>query len=163
MSETVHVAGACAVKVDVLGSGLAVLGYTVNGVNIDEREHVENVPGDEHGGDNGPPIDQVLLPPLHLIHLEMSKWDDAVLAQVARRIKATTSTAGVSTWPVLMRGSDAYMRLLLLGPNFVRNYTLARPTGDISINGIGLRSSRARLTFEAHVTTATGVMFNTTT
>lgn len=161
MSTIVNVAGPVLIKVNTgSAGGLADLGYSANGVNIDEQDFNENVPGDENGGDAGPPIDVLHHGQIHIIQMELTKWDPTVAARISNRVNASAPTAGTVEPGVLYAGDSKFMRLLLTGDNFTRNYLAAIPRGSIGLNA-GSRYSRQRLAFECHA--VSGVIWNTTT
>ena len=57
MANLVHVAGLALIKISFGGSGYLELGYTRNGADITHEGFFLDVPGDENGGDEGPPIE----------------------------------------------------------------------------------------------------------
>ena len=158
MAAAVHVAGTLAISTDVSGS-LAALGYSVNGVNITVLEFMENIPGDEKGGDAGPPIDVLSHGTIHIVEFDMTKWDDALAGQIDTRVKS--GTAGSVSAGDLMRADSKALRLLLNGANFTRNYLHAIPRGNIQLGPVGSRYSRRRFVFECH--DVGGVLYNSTT
>lgn len=158
MAALVHVAGTCAISTDITGS-LTLLGYSVNGVDIEEQDYMENIHGDEKGGDAGTPIDVLKHPDLHIVTMELSKWDDTVAGVISSRVNG--GVAGSTSYGVLYRSDNKYCRLLLNAANFTRNYLIAIPRTPIRLGPTGSRSSRLRLVFECH--DSTGVLWNTTT
>lgn len=158
MALAVHVAGPCLIRTDVSGT-LQSLGYSVNGVDIETVEFRENVAGDENGGDAGPPIEVLKHGDLHIVSIEMSKWEDALVRQLETRVK--NGTAGSVTSGILYHANSRFVRLLLTAPNFTRNYLAAIPIGPCHRGQIGSRYSRTRLQFECHA--VGGVLYNTVT
>lgn len=161
MALTIPLAGPVLIRVNP-GNGLADLGYSANGVTVEEQDFTENVPGDERGGDAGPPIDIVQHGQIHIIQLELTKWDTAIMARVANRLSAASPVAGVITRTKLYLGDNMAMRLILVGPGYTRNYPLAIPRGPIRMAPVGSRPSRQTLSFECHEGDA-GLMWNTST
>jgi hypothetical protein len=62
------------------------LGYTRNGVDFTDEGYFIDVPGDEFGGDEGPPIDIQFLGTIARFRCEFTKYDSAVAAQLAGRV-----------------------------------------------------------------------------
>jgi hypothetical protein len=144
-----------------VGSGTAgaleYLGYTINGVRITERTFITGIPGDENGGDSGPPVDYQKFGDQHFINLELGKYVNSVLVKVASRWNNPTGAAiAVGT---LFNCNNYSFRVLLIGPNFTRNYVSCIPMDDIERAPLGSQFTRASLTFVASV--SGGVLFNT--
>lgn len=83
MAVEIHVPGATLIQVGT-GSAAALedLGYTVNGVDIEEQNFYIDVHGDEHGGDAGPPIDIQWVGQLHILRMTLSKFDKTILDKI---------------------------------------------------------------------------------
>lgn len=161
MARVVVVGGLCDVQVDSNGNGtqLVSLGYTANAADVTREAFWLNVPGDENGGDDGPPIEIQFLGEIARIRLELTKWDIAVAAQIEARAQSFTSgqpgTAGT-----LMFADTQYFRLLLRTPTTPLNFPLAIPRGQIEINR-GTKFSRLILEFECHKDGSDpGVLYN---
>lgn len=160
MAATVNVACSLTVKVDA-GSGLAVLGYTVEGGRYTVRPFQTPVHSDENGGPNGPPIDIIQHGVIHTWALELIRYDSSVMNIVETYKQG--GTPGSSTNPcTLLFGDAKFFRLLLVATNFTRNYVRAIPT-DISIGPIGATATRAMVTFDCYAEPTAGVIHNTTT
>lgn len=158
----VNVAGKTQIWVGTGAAGvLEFLGYSINGVQIVERPFFTNVPGDENGGDEGPPVEKQHMGDLHYLRLELSKWDDLIMAKIRARLRGNTEAQSITPGTLVVCGS-LYYRLLLSGPNFTRNYLVAIPSEPYEMN-VGTRWSRASIEFECHRNALTGVMWNTTT
>lgn len=161
MAITVHVNGGCLVKIDAnRGDGLQSLGYTGNGASIREVDYTENVPGDQNGGDSGPPIDVQYFGSHHEIDLEFTNWDASVAAPLMAKVN--NGTAGVL--PIagsLMLSGALYYRLVLTGYE-PRNYLYAFLRNGVEINK-GTKFSRLRLQFFAMASGPGGTLYNTTT
>lgn len=164
MAITIHVAGACLAKIDAnQGSGLESLGYTVNGAEIEERDYHSDVPGDQNGGEEGPPIDVQYFGAVHVVRLDLSSWDTAVVNKLLAKI--ATGTAGTLPTPGSLMGSGSLTyRLLLLTTNEPRNYPRAFLRNGVRKNH-GTKFSRLSLEFECHGSTAGGggTLYNATT
>lgn len=160
MAVQVNVSGALLVKTGTgSASALEDLGYSINGVEIQEDVFTGDVPGDQNGGDQGPPIDIQYFGEVHRISIDLSKYDPAVAAKIQSKYKGGTAGA-IGTPGSLFIGATTYYRLLLTGTNFTRNYLGAIPRQPMAINA-GTKFSVQRFVFECHA--IGGVLWNTTT
>ena len=85
MAVGVQVFGAAKVSVDD-----EELGYTRNGADLTDEAFFVDVPGDENGGDEGPPVDIQYLGGIARLRLELTKFDPAVADKIIARIKGAT-------------------------------------------------------------------------
>lgn len=158
MAHSVQVAGPAEIKVGTGSTGaLESLGYTAQGADVRNQGFFLDVPGDQNGGDQGPPIDVQYLGEIARIRLELTKWDDAIAAKIRTRLLAgTEGTPG--TAGTLMFGDSKTVRVLVnttTGPmNFPRSFI----RGEWEINK-GTKFSRLVVEFEAHKD-STGVLYN---
>lgn len=160
MAVAIHVAGLATIKVDTGdANALETLGYTRDGTEITEEARFIDVPGDENGGDEGPPVDVQYLGETARIRLELTKYDSAVAAKVFPRLYGGTDgqpgTAGT-----LMFGDSKTYRLLIHTIAEPYNYPRAFPRGAVELNK-GTRFSTLVLEFEAHKD-GNGVLRNAT-
>lgn len=161
MAATVNVAGAVLIKTGTgSADALESLGYTINGARITENAFMSDVPGDEKGGNEGPPIDIQYFGQTDIIRLEMSKYDAAVYAKLVPILKGGTAGSAGTAGTLLFSGTT-YFRLLLTGANFTRNYLRAVLRNPKDIN-CGTKFSTLMLEFECHAD-GSGVLWNTTT
>ena len=159
MAATHNVACTLTVKADT-GSGLAILGYTIEGGSYSVRAFQTPIHSDEGGGPDGPPVDIMLKGVIHTWTLELIKYDSAMMSVI--ETYKQSGTPGSSTAPCTLLFADSkYFRLLLTGTNFTRNYVRAIPT-DVSIGPIGSTVTRARVTFDCYAEPTAGVIHNTT-
>jgi len=161
MAEAVQVAGVAEVKTGTGTAGaLEVFGKTRAGADVRSQGYWIDVPGDDHGGDQGPPIDVQYLGETARIRLEMTKWDETVAAKVRSRLasgaEGTPGTAGT-----LMFGDDKTIRVLLNTTSGPMNFPRCFLRNEWEINK-GTKYSTLILEFEAHKD-ATGVLYNSTT
>jgi hypothetical protein len=176
MAAVIQVPGPCLIKVSTGGPisspTLETLGYTVNGADVTHEVMMDDIPGDQNGGDSGPPIDIQYYGQIARVRLEMSKWDTDVLHKLLPRVHpaggvgavVALSTATVGT---LMAASGSAFRLLLLptsaaanGPMVgPMNFLIAIPRGPIEVNK-GSKWARLVLDFECHA--SEGVLANVT-
>lgn len=154
------VAGPCQVWVDT-GSARALefLGWSVNGVTIEQTTFQGEIHSDENGGDQGPPSDYQLFGHQHRISMELSKFQAAVLNKLDGRYNPNVTGADVG---MLLSCSQATFRLLLKAPNFVRNYPTTIIPDPIELGPVGSNASRARITFIARAA-LDGTLWNETT
>lgn len=153
-------------------NALQTLGYTVNGAEIHTEKIIEDVPGDQGGGEGGIPIEFQMFGEIHRIHLELSKWDTAVLALLEAAINAngslSTIVAGKSPVPgSLILANNAHFRLLVNPPSaasLIRNYPIAIPREPHVINP-GTKWCRLVMDWIAYpdLTTTPPLLWNNTT
>lgn len=117
MAIEVHVPGATLVKVGT-GSGtppaLEDVGYTVNGVDIDEQGYYIDVHGDEHGGDAGPPIDVQWVGQVHILRMVLSKFDKAIVDKIrpGLRGKVAGEVLAADIGSLILAGGFSYRVVL---------------------------------------------------
>ena len=162
--EIVVVDGACPIYLNT-GNSAAIqkLGYSINGVTIIEDVFLLDVPGDQNGGDSGPPIDIQYLGQVDRVRLELSKWDPAVVDKIQPRLNGAVATPGLISTPgtLIAAGGFGY-RLILNPPNRPRNYYFAVPRSPIDLNK-GTRWSRKTIEFDCYSTVQSGnvVLYDT--
>lgn len=143
-------------------NALEELGYTINGVEIEEQPFQTNIPTDENGGDEGPPSGIQYLGEIHIVRTELSKFDTAVLDKLDPKVYGGT-TGQTSTPGQEYFGNSLNWRLLIkptpTSPVRPRNY-LGAIIKRISRNK-GTKFTRAYIEWECHA--ISGVLFNTTT
>jgi len=174
MAVAVNVDGLCQIWV---GTGteddLELLGYTRNGAELTGEAFMLDVPGDENGGDDGPPVEIESLGEIYRIRLELTKYDPSIADKVCCRLKS--GTAGVPGTPgQLVFSGTKYFRLLLKplspadGATAVRpwNFLRAVPKGAIELNK-GTKYSTLIMEWECHKTKwdddPVNTLFNSTT
>lgn len=156
------VAGPVQIWVNTGASGaLEFLGWSLNGVSIEQIVFQSEVHCDEAGGQPGPPVDYQLYGYQHRISMELAKFQDSVLAKLDPRYNPNTAGGSIAVG-MLLKCATATFRVLLKGPNFVRNYLTCVIPNPIELSPIGSQASRARVTFLAS-TGIGGTLWNTTT
>lgn len=154
-----NVAGPAQVKIHD-GTQFFEVGLTRNGADITHEAYWLDVPGDQNGGDNGPPIDIQFLGEIGRVRLEFTKWDKVVANQI--RARARSATAGQPTVAgTLMFGDLKYLRLLINAVNDPINFPVAIPRAPIEINR-GVKYSVLVCEFECHKG-SDGVLYNALT
>lgn len=145
MAETVQVqvAGLAAIKIDG-----ELLGYTRNGADSTNEAFWLDVPGDQNGGDDGPPIDIQYLGEIVRVRLELTKWNETVADKIRARVKGATAGAPAEVGTLMGRDSKS-VRLTIDAPNLPRNYPRAIPRMPIEMNR-GTKFSTLVCEFECH-------------
>ena len=159
MAVQPNYAGAANIKVDA-GAGLEQLGYTENGAEISVQQYTLDVPGDENGGDAGPPIDVQHMGETAEIRLTMTKWETTVADKIAARIAGGTTGTPYATGTMMFNESKTY-RLLVHTPTTPMNFPRVIFKGAIEINK-GTKFSRFIVTATAYKN-GSGVLYNATT
>lgn len=171
MGLQLNVPGAVDVKVGLgTASALVSLGYTVNGVDIQETEFVEDVKSDRYGGASGPSIDVQILGLGATIDMELVEFDPEIFAKLQSRLPLNTTISAapgkIPTPGTLMWSNGGLFRTMLRGvldaaaitanPSVdldtlltPRNYPFCRVAQAIGYN-LGTRHARARIKFEAY-------------
>ena len=167
MAVTVQVGGLALIRVaTAVGGALADFGYTQDGAQITTEGHTINVPGDENGGDEGPPVEIQMLGETARVTLQMTKWDSTVGNALAKRSAAVAG--GARTPGRLVFANGDYVRLVISAPNAPWNFPCAvLQRTPITINA-GTKYSRLALEFECYKNPAAtngadlGVLYNAT-
>lgn len=166
MAVTVNVAGLATIKLAVAaGTPLNTLGYTQNGAQITFEGYQENVPGDENGGDAGPPVDVQYLGQTARVRLELTKFDTTIAQSILARLPAGTlgSPVATTTPGILLFASSQFFRLLIHSVTSPYNFpcaTFVQPPHEINI---GTRFSRYVVEALCYKHPTSGVLFNSTT
>lgn len=163
MAISVFNAGPALIKInDFQGGGIQSLGYTRNGADTTKEAFFVDVPGDQNGGDEGPPIEIQYMGEIARVRLELTKWDGAVAALITCRVAGATdgtpSAAGTFMFAqskfvrLIIDGSSAYTSLDI-------NFPCAIPRMPIELNR-GTKYGILVCEFECHKD-ASGVLHNT--
>ena len=150
MATAVQVAGVTTVSVGTgAADALETLGKSRNGVIVRKDAFWLNVPGDDNGGDDGPPIEIQMLGEIAIVRLELTKFDSAILTKVAARLKGGTEGSAPATVGSLVFSNNYFYRLLLNNANDPINFLRAVPRGAYEKNR-GTKYQTAVLEFECH-------------
>lgn len=122
------------------------LGWSLNGLTIEELTFMAPIHTDEQGGEQGPPVDYQILGYQHRITAELAKFQDSVLQKLASRFNLNTS-ASLRGVGMLARCNSAAFRVLIKAPNFTRNYTSVVMPEPIELSPVGSLATRVRLGF----------------
>ena len=162
MAIVVNVAGLATVSVDATGLGAVVpLGRTRNGVQYTEEGYYGDVPGDEFGGDEGPPVDVQYFGEVHRIRCEFTKYDSVVADAVAAKVRGATHGQPAASG-TLYFGGNKFMRVRISTTNgHVRDYNAVIPRSPVELN-VGTKFSTTVFEFEAYLIPGNDAMFTTT-
>jgi hypothetical protein len=161
MAQQVHIAGAALIKVGTGSAGaLEELGYTRNGANIRPEGYFLNVPGDQNGGDDGPPIEVIYMGETARVRIELTKFDSAIADKIACRVRGGTAGTPAAAGTAMFAG-DYTVRVLVSTTNAPINFLRCIPREPVEINK-GTKFSTLVFEFEAHKNAA-GVLYNAVT
>ena len=139
------------------------LGFTRNGAEIRHEAHFADIPGDENGGDEGPPIEIVHLGEMVRVRLELTKYDATQALNVMARVKG-----GVAGQPpaagTLMFANNKHRRVTLdtrIGGNSTvpANFPRCIVREPIELNK-GTKFSTLVIEFTAYKDPYTGVLWD---
>lgn len=154
MALNIQVPGLAVIKM-TLGEDNAIqtFGYTQDGANLTFQPFYQDVPGDENGGDAGPPIDKVFMGEICQIQLDFTKWDAAyeLILQKRMRDKTNLLTTGVPVGAGTLTFANAFT-LQVVATNRIYNFPRAVPESAFQIN-IGTKFARLQATFTAYKST----------
>ena len=157
MAESINVTG----KVDLMVAfdsydELDKLGEAMDMHDIEERAFFHNVPGDRHGGPQGPPIEIQYLGSIVVVRVELSRWDPDVFDELRKRkVQATTGKVLLSEVGTPLLAAN-YFRLLLLSTTRPISFPCV-VCRDAMAYGMGSKFSSVGLQFECHRMPATVV------
>lgn len=160
--RSIFVAGYCEVYADT-GADRALdnVGVTINGVQFVEQRFHSPVPGDENGGEEGPPVDKQFMGAVDLIQCDLSKVNETAIEVIRERAMASTSSGSIGTPGSLLIAGGFYTRILVVSSGFVRNYPICLLGEPIAFS-TGTKYSRTRVAGEAHRNISTGLLWNQT-
>ena len=165
MTVQINKAGFSTIKVNC-GAGLQILGYSLDMVDERDQAYWHDVPGDLHGGPQGPPIDSQLLGRLLHVRVELSKYDEAVLKKLRHRLATNNnSVEGVladSEIGMLAFQDNKSIAVYVASANQPRYYSKCILREPIEV-GRGTKFSTLILTFEAHRNQTSGAYYALTT
>lgn len=157
MAVQVQVAGLASVKLD--GD---LIGYTRNGVDVTKEAFWIDVPGDENGGDDGPPVDIQYLGEIARVRLELTKWDEAMADKIRARLKGETAGTIPTPGTLMAAGSKTYtLTIDCVDTTLVRHFYHAIPRMPIEMNR-GTKFSTLVCEFECHKDGTTGLLYTDT-
>ena len=162
MPNVVNVSGLAAIKLNTASGSLELLGYSRDGVQIVYESFLHDVPGDENGGESGPPIEQQILGIIARIRMSLTKYDEAVLKKVEALARSNSANWGSPPPPgtLLINTTNSY-RVLIHTPVSPRNFPMAIPSAPIEVNK-GTKYSEAILEWTAYKNQS-GILVDETT
>jgi hypothetical protein len=163
MAITILVDKAALIRVGTGSSGAReTLGYNKNDTQVDLNPIWIDVHGDQHGGEEGPPIDAQMLPPFPRIRLELTRVDNAIADKL--RALVVGGTAGTYTdadiGSLQVTDSKA-ISVFIKSTNRPLSFPLCRV--DVASYGKGTKHSSLIFEFEAFRNLTTGVIFSGST
>jgi hypothetical protein len=163
MAVQIHRAGKCTVSVDLAdGNGLVALGVAQDMPVLSDEAFWHDVPGDAHGGPQGPMIDTQYLGKVIHGRIEMSRFDNAVYERMKSRLANNAAGGTVADADIgrLMIQESKTIRVLFSSANRVRNFPIALVRDTIELPQ-GTKYSPLLMIFEAHRNQTTGVIEDT--
>ncbi len=147
MPTAVQVPGLAVVSV-----GGSVFGRTRNGIHYSEEPFYNDVHGDAHGGDQGPPIDRQYLGIIARVRLQMTDWDKAVFSTILANVAGgAAGTVLASNIGALYIGGSKFLTLswtCALDASFNRSFDIAIPTTEPKEVNVGTLNAECLVNFE---------------
>lgn len=151
MPLQIQVTGLVEIQLELQVGTIVTLGYSEDMIDIEENAFWHNVPGDQHGGPQGPPIDVQYLGQIDIIRAVMSTWDETYMDVLrTRRVNAVLGTVNINEVGQLMLQQNP-TRVILNSPTRPLNYPTCIVREAISFP-MGTKYSAATVIFEAHRT-----------
>src|SRR5262245_42804925 len=153
MADYIQVPGKVDIKVaSPPNAPLNKLGEAVDNIQVQERDFWYDVPGDRHGGREGPPIEQQWLGTVVIITMDLSRWDPTVADLVRNKaVRATAGTVALSEVGTLVLRDKSFR--LVLDPikdvAFRRNFVCAIASEPITY-GEGTKWSQLSIQWTCH-------------
>ncbi len=124
------------------------IGLTRNGAESTFDASWLDVPGDQYGGDDGPPIDVQYLGETGRIRFELTKWDSATVDRIYGRLVG--GAAGVQEQPGTLVFSGGKSRIVdIVGFSETIRFHVAFPRAPIQLN-YATKFSTLVCEFEVH-------------
>ena len=161
MAATVQLFGTTQIGISLATSGsIALLGLSINGVEIEEQSFSEDIHGDQNGGEAGPPIEVVQHGEMHRIRMTLSKWDQTVANLIRANISGGSAGVPAPAGSLLFAGGSAF-RLLLNNASYPRNYPIVAFFKEPRSINMGSRASQLVLVGTAYKN-GSGVLWDST-
>lgn len=157
-----HVGGKALIKISTSDapSVLNILGYSLEGVEIQFQAYTKDIHGDQNGGSNGPPVDVLLMGQTAIIRFDLIDYQQTQLTKVLNH--KVVATAGIPEQAgVLLLAGAVYLRLCIVAVNDPFNFPYCELLSDETFN-LGTNETVHRMSFRALVPTIGGALYNTT-
>lgn len=151
MADAINLTGKVDVKLQFTAAGtLSKLGETMDMTDIEERAFFHNVPGDRHGGPQGPPIEVQWLGSMCVVRMDLSRWDTVVFDELRKRKihTGTLGTVALTDVGKLMLTANMF-RLCLVSTTRPLNFPCVLLRDAIPF-GMGTKFTSIGLQFECH-------------
>lgn len=147
MAYTVLVPGASEIKLNS-GTDYATeaLGYSMNGVEIRFEVFKTHIPGDQFGGDLGPPIEKQIFARKAIVRVELSRFDKAVAQRVDKKVNQLATDE--PTVGQLLYTSGGHFKLGINNTNDPYTFYCATPIEEPHELNAGSRWQRRVYVFE---------------
>lgn len=163
MAVDIKRAGLVTIRIQTFGGSLETLGFSMDMADTTDHAFYHDVPGDLHGGPQGPPIDSQFLGRVIRGRLEMSRWDEDVFKKLQARITSSQAedVDDADIGKLLFQDTE-YIRILLSSANLTRNFPICimRDAWELPL---GTKFSAAVVEFEAHRNQSTGIIYSSST
>lgn len=156
--------GPALVRVTGTGSTLGDFAYTADGVRVTQNPFYYQVPGDQNGGSDGPPIDLQILGETADITLDITKFDTTQMGYICSFINGGTSGVVPTSGTLMFQEAKTFRVLIVPTLNSVVTRPLNFPrciVNPVELNK-GVKFTRPFLSFTAHKDDS-GILFNATT
>ena len=131
--------------------GSVDIGYTRNGADVTLEGFFIDIPGDAHGGDDGPPIDVQYLGEMARVRVELTKYDAAqAQSLIYERFPASAAGVPVNTpGNSLFKQDSQFRELVLSSASRTMTFHAAFARAPIEVNK-GTKFSTLVCEFECH-------------
>lgn len=161
MAIGVFVPGPADIKVGSgTGGALEELGYTARGADVRIQGYSVDVPGDQNGGEQGPPIEIEHLGTSAIVRIELTKFDKAVLDKLKAGLRGITPAA-VPDAGTLVFADARHFQLLIDSPGDPHWFPRATLVKQPKEYNVGTLYQRAVVEFECFRDPTTKVLYNT--
>lgn len=135
---------------------LYYFGEQMDDTPIVERDFYNDVPGDSHGGPQGPPIDRQVIGKTVQVSFTLSVWSRSVREWLSQHNGAYSTLGAIEDWEIGRILFDLYKYRLVvvpivttMQPEFTFNFPTALLSSPVEA-GQGSKFSALRFTVEAH-------------
>jgi len=163
MALVVVKTGLVTLKAEFSAGTIVDVGQAENMTEVREIPFWHNVPGDAHGGPEGPPIEIQFLGAIAKIRITMSKWDTTHVATIRKFAVATQGTILAAEVGTLMLANKTF-RIILSAVSLPLplNFPCVFPRDPVEY-AVGTKYSAMMIEFEAHKHPTTEVLYNAVT